>query len=286
MKKNFLVRLILSGGIITTIFFVILIIIILMFFNFFGVKIIDTTVENNYEYADEYTRVLNNNLKDGYVPLIRILYFYLEDNSLSFDELYKINLDTDTKSLKNIDIVCEEELVKNLNACTEINIEENIDFLNVGTGIFNFPLKNNDYSITSFYKKERVVFEEYDIHNGWDFSSNANTPVYSVCNGVVDKINFNQQTNQTCKNCGGGYGNYITIKCDEDTENIFYVTFAHLFPNSNKVNIGDRVNHWTHIAGVGTTGSSTGNHLHFQVNDKDNNLIDGMQLVNYSFFES
>ena len=43
--------------------------------------------------------------------------------------------------------------------------------------------------------------------------------------------------------------------------------------------MGDKVNHWTEIASVGTTGHSTGNHLHYQVYNQNWELIDGMQLI-------
>ena len=58
--------------------------------------------------------------------------------------------------------------------------------------------------------------------------------------------------------------------------------YAHLYPDSAKVKVGDKVNHWTEIAEVGTTGYSTGNHLHYQVNDENKKAIDGMQFIDFS----
>ena len=77
-------------------------------------------------------------------------------------------------------------------------------------------------------------------------------------------------------------GNIIVLKCDQDYAETYYVTYAHLYPNSAKVKVGDSVSHWTEIASVGTTGHSTGNHLHYQVADANWNLIDGMQLIDFN----
>ena len=46
--------------------------------DFFGTTTTDGYVEDNMEYASDYRKVLNDNIQNGYVPLERILYFYLE----------------------------------------------------------------------------------------------------------------------------------------------------------------------------------------------------------------
>ena len=57
--------------------------------------------------------------------------------------------------------------------------------------------------------------------------------------------------------------------------------YGHLYPNSSKVKIGDKVSSWQQIAGVGTTGYSTGNHLHYQVSE-NGKVIDGLSLVDFN----
>ena len=124
--------------------------------------------------------------------------------------------------------------------------------------------------------------KEFDTHQGFDFATQAGTPVYSVCNGTVSRVTFTQNENVPYNVSGNKSGNIITIACDEDYENTYYVMYAHLYPNSAKVKVGDQVNHWTEIAAVGTTGYSTGNHLHYQVNDEEKNAIDGMKFIDFS----
>lgn len=274
MLKKFLV----SSSLITTFFFAIIIIGVLMILNFFGIKITVSTVENNYLYADSYLNSLNLYIKDGYVPLSRIIYFYLADESKTIEDLYLLNQDSKNKSLKNIALVCNDEELKNSVVCSQTNINENINMLELPEQYFNFPLKDKNYMVTSFFNEKRFVYEKSNVHNGWDFATNEKTPIYSVCNGIVTNINFTQNENIPYDESNNNVGNNITIACD-DYGDIYYVIFRHLYPSSNKVRVGDRVKHWTEIASVGTTGYSTGNHLHYEVLDKDNNLIDGMSLV-------
>ena len=59
--------------------------------SFVGAKLTEEKVQANAEYSDAYINALNKYLKNGYVPLQRILYFHLEDNSLTIDTLYAMN---------------------------------------------------------------------------------------------------------------------------------------------------------------------------------------------------
>ena len=280
-KKNIILAIIGGSSILTVAFCMVILICVLMIFDFFGAKLTKEKVQNNAEYADAYTSAANKYLKDGYVPLQRILYFHLEDTSLSIDTLYTMNQNKESKTAKEISSVCEDTRVKNMVACSDANIKENEGYLVVSTGHFNFPLDVN-YTITSFFNEQRIIYGESNVHNGWDLAVPAQTPVYSVCSGTVYKVNYTQSQNIPYDQSGNNVGNSITIKCDEDYDETFYVLFAHLYPNSAKVKVGDKVNHWTEVASAGTTGHSTGNHLHYQVMDKDFKLLDGMQLIDFT----
>lgn len=265
-------------------FFMIILICVLIILDFFGVSLTKEKVSDNASYADSYKETLNINLNNGYVPLQRILYFYLENDTLTIDTLYKLNQDMSLKSAKNIYSVCDDLRVNNMGACSNSNIEENIDYLVVSTRYFNFPLDSDYtiYTITSFFNEQRVTFNAENVHNGWDLAVSAQTPVYSVCSGTVEEVLFTQEENIPYELSGNAIGNQITIKCDEDYDTTYYVLFAHLYPNSAKVKVGDKVNHWTEIASAGTTGHSTGNHLHYEVKDENGNVIDGMQLIDFT----
>lgn len=254
---------------------------VLMVLDFFGADITDGYIENNDEYADMYKEVVRKNLLNGngYVSLDRILYFYLENDKLTFDQIYNDNLDSDLKQVKPISEVCEMDRYKIYSVCSESEIEESDQINEIQNKPFNSPLYFNNLSVTSFFMEERIIYGESNIHSAWDFGASAETPVYSVCDGEVINVSFPYKTNSIDKN--GGAGNSIKIKCSIDDEIEYTVLYGHLFPNSSKVKVGDKVSHWQVIAGVGTTGYSTGNHLHYQVS-KDNKVIDGLSLIDFT----
>lgn len=266
------------GIIIIAVIFIILLAPILKVLGFFDSNVTDGYVENNSEYADDYRNVVSDYIKakKGYVSLERVLYFYNADNSLSFEEIYKDNLDNDSKQMLPISQVCDLEKYSPLDVCDEDRIEESNQINVTQAKPFEPPI---DFSkikrVSSFFMEERVVFGKSDQHNGWDLSAEALTPVYATCNGVAEKVSFPYQVNAQDI---GSNGNEIRIRCDG---NNYLVTYAHLFPNSNKITEGQVVNKGQEIAGVGTTGTSTNNHLHYQVS-LDGKLVDGMSLVDFN----
>ena len=279
MKKK-IIKIILSSGTLSTIAFFIVLIPVLMIMDFFGANITDDYVENNAEYAVEYKRVLNQNLKSGkgYVPLTRILYFYLANDKLSYEKIYQDNIDPDTNKLIEISRVCEINNYSVLAICKKENIEESGQIDEEQNKPFHVPVDFKRITVTSIFMEQRIVFGEEDIHSAWDLAGANQTPVYSVCDGTITKVSFTQKENVTNKNASGG--NMIYLKCEVD-DITYEVSYAHLYPDSVKVKTGDKVVAGQHLAGIGTTGYSTGPHLHFQVK-KDGNNIDGMSLIDFN----
>ncbi len=279
MKKK-IAKIILSSGTLTTIAFIIILIPVLMIMDFFGANITDDYVENNAEYASEYKRVLNQNLRDGkgYVPLTRVLYFYLANDKLSYDKIYQDNIDPDTNKLIEISRVCEANNYSVLSVCKKDSIEESGQIDEEQNKPFHVPVDFKKITVTSIFMEQRIIFGEEDVHSAWDLAGANQTPVYSVCDGTIKKVSFTQKENVTNKNASGG--NMIYLECEVD-DIIYEVSYAHLYPNSSKVKSGDKVTAGQHIAGIGTTGYSTGPHLHFQVKKEGNN-IDGMSLIDFN----
>ena len=73
----------------------------------------------------------------------------------------------------------------------------------------------------------------------------------------------------------------IYLDCPIDEELTYTVIYAHLYPGTAKVKEGDSVKVGDELAGIGTTGYSTGPHLHFQV-QVDGENVDGMSLIDFS----
>lgn len=89
-------------------------------------------------------------------------------------------------------------------------------------------------------------------HYGIDIAGKIGTPVTAVDNGIVTKSYYSDS-----------YGNVIFIKHD----NQFETVYAHL--NKRYVNRGDHVKQGETIGEMGTTGHSSGSHLHFEVHKNE-----------------
>lgn len=254
----------------------------MMIMNFFGISVTDGYVESNIEYSKPYKNTLNKNISNGngYISLERILYFYVENEELSFDEIYKDNLDEETKSLKPISEVCEMEKYIKYDVCSKEEIEESGQIDEEQLKPFTPPIEIKNMHVSSFFMEEREVFGIEDIHPAWDLSTDNNTKVYSVCDGIVKKVDFKYTNNVT--NINGGRGNYIILECEVDEETTYQVIYEHLFPNSSKVKEGDNIKQMDEIAEVGTTGYSTGPHLHFEVS-LNGEQVDGMSLIDFTY---
>lgn len=138
-------------------------------------------------------------------------------------------------------------------------------------GAFLWPVAGY-YSITAGFQSNDSVHRGH--HNGIDISGGgiAGKPILAVSDGIVTKSNnsctHNYKKSGSC-GCGGGYGNYVTINHGTGPDGKTYVvTYGHM--SSTAVGTGTRVKKGQVIGYVGTTGWSTGYHLHlgFAVNGR------------------
>ena len=122
----------------------------------------------------------------------------------------------------------------------------------VGTSIFQWPLPQS-YTITSWFGYREDPFTgEISYHSGTDIGAPGGTPILAAEDGTVTIAN-------AIDSWGGGYGYHIKVK-HNDTYDTLY---AHC--SSICVTVGQEVKQGEVIGYVGTTGNSTGNHLHFEV---------------------
>lgn len=112
------------------------------------------------------------------------------------------------------------------------------------------PFINEIFTVTSEF------WEEPRNHRGLDISTGVNSNVYSMCTGSIILNSFDE----------AGYGYYVIIK--DSITNMGFL-FAHLREQSVK-NVGDNVNVGEVIGVEGSTGESTGIHLHVEMQDLTN----------------
>ncbi len=262
--------------------FFIIIISCLLIFDSSEETFTDDYVEDNLKYATRYLQTLNKNLNkgSGYVSLSRILYFYVANENLTFDEIYDDNLNKELKQVKPISEVCKTTKYNKLYVCEEDYLSKSNQIDSIQNKPFVPPLKISNMRVTSYFKHQRIIYGKLNIHQAWDFSSPAKTPVYSSCDGKVVSINFSLFNN--IPGSSGGGGNQIKILCNQFDKERYTITYMHLYPNSSKILKNETVSKGQQIAEVGTTGYSTGNHLHFQVSNSKNKVVDGLSLIDFN----
>ena len=127
-----------------------------------------------------------------------------------------------------------------------------LDWTGTGGGGVKPALPVNEGTPTTDKYGQRTdpISGEQAFHAGLDFAGNTNDPIYATMSGTVMVAEFNN----------GGLGNVIWIKHDNDN---YFSAYAHL--ETFDVSAGDKVTKGQRIGGMGTTGYSTGVHLHFVI---------------------
>ena len=100
--------------------------------------------------------------------------------------------------------------------------------------------------------------QRYRAHMGIDYAAPIGTPIFSVANGKVVHIGFS-----------GAFGNLIVLEHPGG----FHTYYAHLSNYNNELELGNEVRRGLEIGYVGSTGRSTGPHLHFELR-KDGIYVD------------
>lgn len=118
----------------------------------------------------------------------------------------------------------------------------------VGTGIFIWPL-TVDGTITSYFgTRSDPITGEISTHGGTDIAVPQGTPILAAADGTVIAATWHN-----------GYGYYVKIKHN----NTYSTLYGHC--SELRVSAGQKVKQGQLIAKVGSTGYSTGLHLHYEV---------------------
>lgn len=142
------------------------------------------------------------------------------------------------------------------------NSYNNIDKEVYSTINLQKPLDN--YRITSEYGvRAHPISEKMDFHTGIDLASNYKEPIKASYYGVVTETGVDDI-----------YGNYIKVKYGDNITAFYAHCDTILYKKNDPVKPNDT------IALVGSTGVSTGNHLHFEIKI-DDYRINPKQLVSF-----
>lgn len=127
----------------------------------------------------------------------------------------------------------------------------------------NLPV-TGAFRVTCEYGKKGSLWSA-GWHKGIDLVCD-NRDVYSSCDGVVKTVGWDPN----------GWGRYVRVQ--EQTTGLIHI-FCHLVNDSVRVRVGQAVSRATILGTMGTTGNSTGVHVHFQIEDGARNVYDPTQWL-------
>jgi murein DD-endopeptidase MepM/ murein hydrolase activator NlpD len=126
-------------------------------------------------------------------------------------------------------------------------IRQNQIQIDPGTG-YHWPVSGHYYLTSRFGWRTHPITGRPNEHTGLDIAAPNGTAIEAVKGGVV-----------TISERGSSYGNYVVLNHGDGTSSLY----AHM--SARAVSVGQVVKQGAVLGYVGSTGSSTGNHLHLEV---------------------
>lgn len=165
-----------------------------------------------------------------------------------------INYDSDIvnkdKAIKEYeaDIEAQNTLIRQLEAAVAAAREGNGDFLTYDGGMFKWPAPSYTRVSDDYGDRIHPTLKVPQFHNGVDLAAPSGSKILAAYDGVIVAADYTSVM-----------GNYIMI----DHGNDLFTIYMHA--SALYVSKGDTVVKGQHIAAIGSTGRSTGPHLHFSV---------------------
>ena len=163
----------------------------------------------------------------------------IETSTIQYNDIKYASIIIDGKQLEYFKFITDDGYVDYFNR----------EGKNVKKSILKTPLDGARIS-SNFGMRKHPISGFNKMHKGVDFAAPTGTPIYAGGNGIVEYIGKN-----------GGYGKYIRIKHN----NGYKTAYAHLSKYNKGISKGVRVNQGEVIGYVGSTGNSTGPHLHYEI---------------------
>jgi murein DD-endopeptidase MepM/ murein hydrolase activator NlpD len=104
------------------------------------------------------------------------------------------------------------------------------------------------YHITNTFGMVRSYYSSF--HTGLDFACPSGTEIHAIANGVISDLRYD-----------GSYGNLTVMTLDDGTE----IWYGHQTAYLSGLSVGDTISQGEVIGYVGSTGNSTGPHVHIEV---------------------
>lgn len=185
---------------------------------------------------------------------------FIQTNSISKEYIEKTELESLVKKKSELESKLQDYMIESVKLEKQIEEEKKEELSLNNTEYLKgiWPVESYKEISSPFGERIHPITGKQSFHKGIDIPAPQDTDILSCDDGI---ISFSGVMN--------GYGNVIKIKHFDGKETLY----AH--NNSNIVEEGDVVKAGQVIAKVGTTGNSTGNHLHFEtiINNENINPI-------------
>ncbi len=109
---------------------------------------------------------------------------------------------------------------------------------------------NNAIMRSGFGSRRHPILGYVKMHTGVDWATPYGTPIFASGNGVVESVGWE-----------GGYGKYVKLKHNNGYE----TAYGHMSAYAKGLEVGKRVRQGQIIGFVGSTGQSTGAHVHYEI---------------------
>ena len=198
-----------------------------------------------------------------------------------FHVVYERNMDVDGNFVKSGNIIAAKYSSKNYSdtAYRYTNNKNKTRYYDskgkcIQKAFLKSPL--NYKRISSYFgNRYHPITKKTRFHNGVDYAASYGTPVEASADGTIIHRGW-KGGHPTVNGKKGGYGNTIMIRHG----NGYKTLYGHL-SSYGKYRVGDRVKQHDIIGYVGSTGLSTGNHLHYTIY-LHNKAINPLKLKNVS----
>ena len=119
------------------------------------------------------------------------------------------------------------------------------------------PLEGGGTLRSRYGHRRHPIFGDYRLHTGVDFAARTGTPIYAGGDGIVEMAQWYS-----------GYGRYVEIR----HSNGYNTAYGHMSAIADGITPGTRVRQGEVIGYVGSTGQSTGPHLHYEIKINGNTV--------------
>lgn len=196
---------------------------------------------------------------------------FIERNQSSETEIYDIGSKDivsleqilDDKTFKWIEDIVSKNMLASMSGDEVVNVYKYRKIILESKGYFSVPLPHGSYTISKrgFGFRMHPIKKVRKFHSGQDFGAATGTPVGASADGVAS-VRWDPD----------GYGKYIILTHSNGLSTLY----AHL--SAVHITKGSQVKKGDVIGLVGSTGGSTGPHLHFEIR-KNGQYLDPMKFL-------